>query len=273
MCRNRFAMTRLGAIGAGRSLSSLSIHRGNTSIRNHQSIYTTQRRNYGQIIRAVKASPKAVTTPSGTDAISTATDFISSCWTTIASSGGTVSVVQSAFAGATVYALGVALFLLYQATVLPAQIKKRSTDGFVYSADDLKNLRKNKYAYIPSVFPMLLPLIAMYLFLLLQSYEPDMMSLILPGNLKDGFSNGFNPQFFPKVQGIATLFSRATTTASLWVHLLCVNIFSAHALLSKGVSMDIPTHHTVLIAMVFGPLGLLSHWMTSLICSKSPKAS
>jgi hypothetical protein len=269
-------MTRLGAIGTGRSLSSISIHRGSTSIKNHQFVYTTQRRDYGQIaqcgLRAVKASPKAVTTPSGTDAISTATDFISSCWNAIAT-GGTVSVVQSAFAGATVYALGVALFLLYQATVLPVQIRKRSTDGFVYSADDLKNSRKNKYAFIPPVFPLLMPLIAMYLFLLVQSYEPDMMSLILPGNLKDGFSNGFNPQFFPKVQGIATLFSRATTTASLWVHLLCVNIFSAHALLSKGVSMDIPTHHTVLIAMVFGPLGLLSHWMTSLVCSKSPKAS
>ena len=269
-------MTGLGAMCASRSLSSVSIYRGNASVKSKQAVYITQRRGHGQIVqcglKAVKASPKGVTTPSGTDAIATANDFISSCWNSIAT-GGAVSIVQSLFAGATVYALGVALFLLYQASVLPAQIKKRSTDGFVYSADDLKNSRTNKYAEVPSVFPILLPLIAIYSFLLVQSYEPDMMSLILPGNLKDGFSNGFNPQFFPKIQGIATLFSRATTTASLWVHLLCVNIFSAHALLWKGVSMDIPTHHTILIAMVFGPLGLLSHWMTSLICSKSPKAS
>ncbi len=35
------------------------------------------------------------------------------------------------------------------------------------------------------------------------------------------------PQFFPSLAGIVQLFSRPATAASLWIHLLCINLFAA----------------------------------------------
>ena len=35
------------------------------------------------------------------------------------------------------------------------------------------------------------------------------------------------PQFFPSLDGIVKLFSRPATAASLWIHLLCINLFAA----------------------------------------------
>ena len=65
---------------------------------------------------------------------------------------------------------------------------------------------------------MLLPLVAIYAVLLVNSYSPDTLSLVLPGSLKDGLSGGFNPQFVPKLANISTLFSRVGVASSLWVH-------------------------------------------------------
>ena len=47
-------------------------------------------------------------------------------------------------------------------------------------------------------------------------------------------AGGFNPQFFPKLDGIMSLFSRVVTAASLWVHLLAINLFSARTILQEG---------------------------------------
>ena len=47
-------------------------------------------------------------------------------------------------------------------------------------------------------------------------------------------AGGFRPQFFPSLEGIATLFSRATTAASLWVHLLAINLFAARSAYLEG---------------------------------------
>ena len=47
-------------------------------------------------------------------------------------------------------------------------------------------------------------------------------------------AGGFRPQFFPSLEGIATLFSRVTTAASLWVHLLAINLFAARSAYLEG---------------------------------------
>ena len=39
-------------------------------------------------------------------------------------------------------------------------------------------------------------------------------------------AGGFKPQFIPALDGISTLFSRLTTAASLWVHLVAINLFA-----------------------------------------------
>jgi len=87
---------------------------------------------------------------------------------------------------------------------------------------------------------LLAPLALAYGLLLSWSWEPDMVALILPGNLADGFNQGFNPQFFPKLAGVATLFSRVPTAASLWIHLLAIDVFAARAIVLDGESAGLP---------------------------------
>ncbi|BDA46127.1 probable protein ABA DEFICIENT 4, chloroplastic [Coccomyxa sp. Obi] len=114
-----------------------------------------------------------------------------------------------------------------------------------------------------------LPLAASYCFLLSHSWEPDTLSLILPGSLRDGFKGGFNPQFIPKLQGIMSLFSRMVTAASLWVHLLSINLFAARSAYLQGLQDNFPTRHTVILCSLFGPLGLLSGALTKKICQRT----
>jgi len=115
---------------------------------------------------------------------------------------------------------------------------------------------------------MLLPLIAIYAVLLVNSYSPDTLSLVLPGSLKDGLSGGFNPQFLPKLANISTLFSRVGVASSLWVHLLAFNAFCAVSLMQRGLAAGIPVYHTIVLSMAFGPLGLLSSWVTECLFAR-----
>ena len=122
------------------------------------------------------------------------------------------------------------------------------------------------------------PLSIMYAALLLQSWTPDTLKLIMPGSLQAGLagccplstagattgialdmlllftvhllsavllllllisgSNAgkFSPQFFPKLVGIQLLFSKTVTAASLWVHLLSINLFTARTAYVQGAS-------------------------------------
>ena len=66
----------------------------------------------------------------------------------------------------------------------------------------------------------------------------------------------------PKLANISTLFSRVGVASSLWVHLLAVNAFCAVSLMQRGLAAGIPVYHTIVLSMVFGPIGLLSSWVT-----------
>ncbi|EFN59898.1 hypothetical protein CHLNCDRAFT_132919 [Chlorella variabilis] len=116
---------------------------------------------------------------------------------------------------------------------------------------------------------VLLPLIAVYGLLLAWSWQPDTFSLVLPGSLAEGFKGGFNPQFMPSLAGICTLFSRWLTAASLWVHLLAVNLFAARELYMEGLVEEVPTWHSILLCMTLAPLGLLSHTLTKAVARRT----
>lgn len=109
---------------------------------------------------------------------------------------------------------------------------------------------------------VLVPLALVYGLLLAWSWQPDTFNLVLPGSLAEGFKGGYNPQFMPSLPGICTLFSRWRTAASLWVHLLAVNLFAARDLYLQGDLEGVPTWHSILLCMTLGPLGLLSHALT-----------
>ncbi len=54
----------------------------------------------------------------------------------------------------------------------------------------------------------------------------------------------FNPQFFPKLEGIQFLFSQMITAASLWVHLLSINLFAARTAYLQGTWYTLPLSDT-----------------------------
>lgn len=108
----------------------------------------------------------------------------------------------------------------------------------------------------------IVPVALAYGMLLYWSWQPDTFSLILPGSWAEGFKGGFNPQFFPSLSGIVTLFSRVPTAASLWVHLLAVDLFAARHIYLEGMQYGTPTWHSILLCMTVAPLGLLSHHLT-----------
>lgn len=109
---------------------------------------------------------------------------------------------------------------------------------------------------------------AVYGLLLIWSWQPDSLSLILPGSLADGLKGGFSPQFMPSLAGICTLFSRWGTAASLWVHLLAANLFAARQMYLEGELARIPTWHSILLCMTLAPLGLVSHALTKAVAGR-----
>jgi hypothetical protein len=111
-----------------------------------------------------------------------------------------------------------------------------------------------------------------YLGLLVMSWSPDTLSLMMPGSLEQGLTHGkFNPQFFPSLDGIAQLLSRRAVTSSAWMHLACVNLFVARHASLKAAAGGWGVAHTLLITFVFGPFGLFSHWATSALRSNSSR--
>ncbi|CAG9464243.1 unnamed protein product [Pedinophyceae sp. YPF-701] len=129
-----------------------------------------------------------------------------------------------------------------------------------------------------------LPLAMAYAALLAVSWEPDTLQLILPGSLEEGLK-GWNPQFFPTVETMSTLFARPLTAASLWLHILTVNVLAARWALVEAVewplhtrpeaephgseaashpeSLKHPCWHTVLLCGTLGPVGVAVHFATA----------
>lgn len=113
------------------------------------------------------------------------------------------------------------------------------------------------------------PIAIAYFVLLMASWQPDTLSLMMPGSLAEGISGGMNVQFVPKLAGIVQLFSRVPTAASLWLHLLCINLFTARWIMFDGLRLRILTLHSVLLASVFGPLGLSCHFLTQWLSARA----
>lgn len=116
--------------------------------------------------------------------------------------------------------------------------------------------------YTRSPLP-LVPLCVAYLALLVASWSPDTLSLMMPGSLEAGLtSGGWNPQFFPRLDGIMTLLSRRATAASAWMHVACINFFVGRHAALRAAAGGWPVFHTLALTLVFGPVGLCSHWIT-----------
>lgn len=82
----------------------------------------------------------------------------------------------------------------------------------------------------------LLPPALAYLALLAASWTPDTVAVLLPGSLAEGLTRaGWAPQFFPRLGGVAALFARPATAASLAVHLAAVGLLAARSAYMGGL--------------------------------------
>lgn len=122
---------------------------------------------------------------------------------------------------------------------------------------------------IRSLWPFV-PLALGYGLLLANSWTPDTLSIMMPGSLEEGLK-GFKPQFFPVLESISTLFQRPPTAASWLLHVWSINLFLGRTILLEGIDTGISTWHSLLLACVFGPLGMLSHMITKMVWKPSTK--
>ena len=119
--------------------------------------------------------------------------------------------------------------------------------------------RASPPAFVRSWLPIA-PLALVYAALLAASWQPDTLPILLPGSLADGLRGGFRPQFFPSVNGVSRLFAREMTAASLWVHILAVNVASARWMWLQYFAGRLSRLACVVcvgISAVFAPVGLL----------------
>ncbi|NJK37700.1 MAG: DUF4281 domain-containing protein [Oscillatoriales cyanobacterium RM2_1_1] len=118
--------------------------------------------------------------------------------------------------------------------------------------------RKVMASYIPFVV-----LAAAYIYLFVSSITPETAAAL---------SN-------PKLADIARFFGDETAAATGWIHFLVLDLFLGRYVYWEGQNQKIWTTHSLLLCFFAGPMGLLSHILTTWITrglalsGKSPATS
>jgi hypothetical protein len=77
----------------------------------------------------------------------------------------------------------------------------------------------------------------------------------------------------PKLADIARFFGDERAAATGWAHFLVMDLFVGRWIYWEGQRTGVWTIHSIALCLFAGPLGLLSHilttWLTSLVASKS----
>lgn len=98
----------------------------------------------------------------------------------------------------------------------------------------------------------------LYTYLLYLSWTPDTIWLM--------FSSKY---WLPELPGIAKMFSKETTLASAWIHLLAVDLYAARQVYQDGLDNEIETRHSVSLCLLFCPIGILIHAITKALITTS----
>lgn len=96
-----------------------------------------------------------------------------------------------------------------------------------------------------------LPLIGLYIYYLAASFDPELFSTLANPNLQD----------------IAAFFSLEGSAGAGWVHFLVMDLFIGRWIYWQGQEKQIWTIHSLIFCLFFGPVGLLSHIITSFFFS------
>jgi len=171
--------------------------------------------------------------------------------------GAAIGLDELAWLGTTAYALG----CVWACKAASTKPRREGDASFAVS---------ERAASFVSSLRMFAPMCALYGFLLYRSWTPETLSLMMPGSLEEGLATG-KAQFIPTLSSISTLLGARATATSAWAHLLCVNVFVArHVALKTRERFERdgrapPVAHTLALAAVAGPLGLLAYALTSFV--------
>jgi hypothetical protein len=107
-----------------------------------------------------------------------------------------------------------------------------------------KVTRKIMESFIPFIL-----LVAVYLYLLISSLTPESIAALSSSTLSD----------------IAKFFGEESGAATGWVHFLVIDLFVGRWIYWEGQRTGVWTSHSIILCLFAGPLGLLSHILTSWI--------
>jgi Domain of unknown function (DUF4281) len=77
----------------------------------------------------------------------------------------------------------------------------------------------------------------------------------------------------PKLADIARFFADEGAAAVGWVHFLVMDLFVGRYIYLEGQDKQIFTVHSLILGLFFGPIGLLSHLITSEIVTQLQKST
>lgn len=101
---------------------------------------------------------------------------------------------------------------------------------------------------IASTLPFV-PLALAYLFCFVNSVDPDTMN---------SFAN-------PTLSALAGLFADERVMATGWIHYIVMDLFVGRWIYLQGQKKGIWTRHSLVLCLFAGPVGLLSHLITTLL--------
>eukprot|EP00245_Coleochaete_scutata_P007584 TRINITY_DN23051_c0_g1_i1.p1 TRINITY_DN23051_c0_g1~~TRINITY_DN23051_c0_g1_i1.p1 ORF type:complete len:279 (+),score=34.86 TRINITY_DN23051_c0_g1_i1:232-1068(+) len=93
---------------------------------------------------------------------------------------------------------------------------------------------------------------ALYLYLLALSWTPETLPTM--------FSSKY---LLPELSGIARMFKSTLTVASAWIHILAMDLYAARHVYLDGLEQKVPTRHSLILCLMFGPIGIFCHFITT----------
>ncbi|CAG9466015.1 unnamed protein product [Pedinophyceae sp. YPF-701] len=78
----------------------------------------------------------------------------------------------------------------------------------------------------------------------------------------------FTQAALPRAEWFGALFQNRAMFALAWVHLLALDMLQAKYVATDGLRRNIPTAHSLVLCFMVGPLGLVSHTITSWIVAR-----
>jgi hypothetical protein len=102
-----------------------------------------------------------------------------------------------------------------------------------------------------------LPLIGLYIYYLFATLDSESVAILAN----------------PRLANIALFFSEEGAAGAGWVHFLIVDLFLGRWIYWQGQENKMWTKHSLILCLFFGPVGLLSHIVTTYFSAKQENSA